>query len=324
MTKQKYQFNLESLTFTKAKCGAKHYFILLLRYFLASVALAVLSYIVYSFFSDTPRERQLAHDNVQIAEYLNKLNERYQQVAAVLEDIRQRDDHIYRTIFESEPAHNDEQEAERVVNYLYKELKVNGAVAIVERTCNLLATVRTDVSQVSGRFDTLITFAQDSAALLHSIPSVLPIASSASPRIAAPFAVCIHPFYKVLKMHSGVDFAASVGTPVRSTADAVVKTLVTSKRGYGNTVILDHGNGYETVYAHLEDVVHVRVGQRIALGSIIGTVGNTGMSVAPHLHYEVHLRGEAVDPLHYFFLDLSPVELAEMAQSALQSGQSLD
>ena len=311
MTRQKYQFNLESLTFTKAKRGVKHYLVLLLRYFLASVALAVLSYIVYSFFSDTPRERQLAHDNLQLEEYLNKLSERYQQVAAVLEDIRQRDDHIYRTIFESEPVHNDDQEAERVVNYFYRELKTSGAGAIVERTSHMLNDATADVMRVSTTFDTLIT------------PSVLPFLNSASIRVAAPFGMRIHPFYKVLKMHVGVDFAASVGTPVRATADGVVKSLVSSKRGYGNTVIIEHGNGYQTIYAHLDEM-RVRVGQRVTLGTIVGTVGNTGMSMAPHLHYEVHLRDEPVDPLHYFFLELSPTALAEMAQSALQSGQSLD
>jgi hypothetical protein len=323
LTRQKYQFNLESLTFTKAKRGVKHYLVLLLRYFLASVALAVLSYIVYSFFSDTPRERQLAHDNLQLEEYLNKLSERYQQVAAVLEDIRQRDDHIYRTIFESEPVHNDDQEAERVVNYFYRELKTSGAGAIVERTSHLLNDATADVMRVSTTFDTLITLAQDSAARLRHIPSVLPFLNSASIRVAAPFGMRIHPFYKVLKMHVGVDFAASVGTPVRATADGVVKSLVSSKRGYGNTVIIEHGNGYQTIYAHLDEM-RVRVGQRVTLGSIVGTVGNTGMSMAPHLHYEVHLRDEPVDPLHYFFLELSPTALAEMAQSALQSGQSLD
>ena len=323
MPKQKYQFNLESLAFTRVKRGAKHYFILLLRYFLASVALAILSYIVYSFFSDTPREKQLANDNIQLEEYLNKLNERYQQVTAVLEDIRQRDDHIYRTIFEAEPAHNDEQEAERVVTNLYKELQDKGSVSIVDRTSNLLNDVMSDVTSVTGTFDTLINLAQDSTNLLRSIPALLPIARSSSIRVAAPFATCIHPFYKVLKMHSGVDFAASIGTPVRATADGVVKSIVSSKRGHGNTVILEHGNGYETVYAHL-DAIRVLTGQKILSGAIIGTVGNTGMSVAPHLHYEVHLRGEAVDPLHYFFLDLTPLTLAELAQSALQSGQSLD
>lgn len=323
MPKQKYQFNLESLTFTKVKRGAKHYFILLLRYFLASVALAILSYIVYSFFSDTPREKQLANDNIQLEEYLNKLNERYQQVTAVLEDIRQRDDHIYRTIFEAEPALNDEQEAERVVTNLYKELQDKGSVSIVDRTSNLLNDVMSDVTSVTGTFDTLINLAQDSTNLLRSIPALLPIARSSSIRVAAPFATCIHPFYKVLKMHNGVDFAASIGTPVRATADGVVKSIVSSKRGHGNTVILEHGNGYETVYAHL-DAIRVLTGQKILSGAIIGTVGNTGMSVAPHLHYEVHLRGEAVDPLHYFFLDLTPLTLAELAQSALQSGQSLD
>ena len=323
MPKQKYQFNLESLAFTKVKRGAKHYFILLLRYFLASVALAILSYIVYSFFSDTPREKQLANDNIQLEEYLNKLNERYQQVTAVLEDIRQRDDHIYRTIFEAEPAHNDEQEAERVVTNLYKELQDKGSVSIVDRTSNLLNDVMSDVTSVTGTFDTLINLAQDSTNLLRSIPALLPIARSSSIRVAAPFATCIHPFYKVLKMHSGVDFAASIGTPVRATADGVVKSIVSSKRGHGNTVILEHGNGYETVYAHLDEM-RVRTGQKVSSGAIIGTVGNTGMSVAPHLHYEVHLRGTAVDPLHYFFLDLTPLTLAELAQSALQSGQSLD
>lgn len=323
MTKQKYQFNLESLTFTKAKRGAKHYIILLLRYFLASVALAVLSYIVYSLFTDTPRERQLAQDNIQLAEYLNKLNERYQQISAVLEDIRQRDDYIYRTIFEAEPLHNDEQEAERVINYLYRELKDNGTEFIVSRTHNVLAELNSVVSSVSTTFDTLITIAQDSAKLLRSIPSMLPISTASSPRIAAPFATCIHPFYKVLKLHTGVDFAAGIGTPIRTTADGVVKSLVSSKRGYGNTVTVDHGNGYETVYAHLDEM-RVRMGQRISQGDVIGTVGNTGMSVAPHLHYEVQLRGDPVDPLNYFFLDLAPTELADMAQSALQSGQSLD
>ncbi len=323
MGRQKYQFNLESLTFTKARRGVKHYLLLLVRYFFASVALAFFSYLIYSLFLDTPRERQLAQDNVLLAEYLDKLNERYQHIAAVLEDIRQRDDNIYRTIFESEPIQNDEQESERMVNSLFKNLREKGADSIVSRTSSLLHDVVMDVADISVSFDTLIMLAQASHEFVKNIPSILPLSNAHSTRIAAPFGMRMHPFYKVLKMHEGVDFASNVGNPVRATAAGIVTNLSTSKRGLGNTVALDHGNGYTTLYAHLDEL-KVRTGQHIAQGDIVGTVGNSGMSMAPHLHYEVHFHGEAVDPLHYFFLDLDPLALGHLAQRALQSGQSLD
>ena len=323
MSKQKYQFNLESLTFTKVKRGLTHYLLLVLRYFLASVALATVSYIIYSFFTDTPRERQLAQDNLVLEDALTQLNERYQQVSAVLEDIRQRDDNIYRTLFESEPVHTDEQEGERVISYLYQQVKRSGADSIVDRTERVLQHITTEISDVSQRFDTLVAIAQHSQQELGSFPSILPVAYSSTNRIAAPFGMRIHPFYKVLKMHTGIDFTASVGTTVRVTANGVVKRVVSSNRGYGNMLIVEHGNGYSTLYAHLERI-QVREGQHIKIGDAIATVGNSGMSMAPHLHYEVLLNKTPVDPLHYFFSELNPTTLADMAQRALQSGQSLD
>ena len=323
MAKQKYQFNLESLSYTTVKRGLKHYLVLIFRYFLASVSLAVLSYIIYSLFFNTPREQQLALENKEREELLAQLTERYQQVTAVLKEIRQRDDNIYRTIFESEPSHADEQDGEQIVTLLYDQLKLQGAQRLVDKTDKLLSLVKENVTEVSQTFDTVIMLTQQQEKQLLSVPSILPVSASHYTRVAAPFGVRMHPFYKVLKMHSGLDFTASVGTHVHVTAEGVVRSVVSSKRGYGNTVIVEHGNGYETLYAHLDEM-HVRVGQKVSLGAIIGTVGNSGMSMAPHLHYEVHLNSTPVDPLHYFFLDLDPIALSDMAQKALQSGQSLD
>ena len=323
MAKQKYQFNLESLSYTTVKRGVKHYLILILRYFLASISLAILSYIIFSIFFDTPRERQLAKENREREEILAKFTERYQQVAAVLEDIRQRDDNIYRTIFESDPPHFDEQESQRMVTFLYRQVESKGPDSLVHSTEGLLSVVKQDVTDVSQTFDTVILLAQQNEAQMSGIPAVLPVNPSHYTRVAAPFGMRMHPFYKVLKMHRGLDFTASIGTHVHVTADGVVTNVVSSKRGHGNTVIVEHAKGYRTLYAHLDEM-HVQVGQKVSLGAIIGTVGNSGMSMAPHLHYEVHLNEVPVDPLHYFFLELDPMALADMAQKAVQSGQSLD
>jgi murein DD-endopeptidase MepM/ murein hydrolase activator NlpD len=133
----------------------------------------------------------------------------------------------------------------------------------------------------------------------------------------------IHPFYKVLKMHNGMDFTAPTGTEIFATGDGVVVDIVYAQRGYGNHVIIDHGFGYSTLYAHMSKVA-VRKGQRVRRGMVIGYVGNTGTSVAPHLHYEVHRNGQPVNPIHYYFNDLTPEQYEKLVDIASQPTQSFD
>ncbi|PIE84213.1 MAG: hypothetical protein CSA07_03140 [Bacteroidia bacterium] len=319
----KYKFNLDSLSFTRESRGFAYWVKRALRYLLAGIALAVMVYISYSYIALTPRERRLAQENRLIEERLGELREKYKHLSVVLKDLEQRDRDIYRSLFESEPGRSDVQDAARRTNELFKSLAVDGAEAMVSRTREHARRLRKGTLAGSEAFDDLVELAQSKQELMVSIPSIQPVANDKLLRIAAPFGVRIHPFYKVLKMHTGVDYACPVGTPVMATAKGVVKEIRMSQRGTGNSILLDHGHGYTTMYCHLDEI-KVRHRERVERGATIGTVGNTGMSMAPHLHYEVRVGGEPVDPINYFFLELDPSRLAELAHIASQNGQSLD
>lgn len=311
------------MQFDRVQKSIKSKVFVVFRFVIASFALAVVSYMVYSIFFDTPREKQMAMDNQRMQEQLAELNARYEQVAAVLKDIEQRDENIFRTIFESEPIPSEAQEAARAITQLYDQVQEKGAEYVVQHTGNLLIQLEDETKNVAKAFDVLVALTRKDTGQLATIPGIQPIDNQNLTRIAAPFGVKMHPFYKVLKMHNGVDFTAPIGTPVKATAEGEVYQVVNSRRGYGNTIIIGHLNGYSTLYAHL-DAIQVQKGQKVTRGMQIGTVGNTGMSMAPHLHYEVRLHDTPIDPLNYFFMELDPPKLEKMAQIASQTGQSLD
>ncbi len=323
MAKDRYHFNLESLSFTEDKHGFRYWAKLLSRYLLAGIALAVISYIVFSYVAYTPRERRIAEDNALLREQLAQMKIRYQELSTVLGDLEQRDDNIYRTLFESEPVRSDAQKAAQEINKLYSKVKSEGKEPVVQETHGRLKELLRSSTEESKRFNRVVELAQNNQRLMASIPAVQPIQSLGNQHISAPFGVRIHPFYKVLKMHTGVDYASPVGTPVVATANGTVVGIHETKRGLGNHVEIDHGHGYRTLYAHLAKI-SVRRGQKVLRGSPIGQVGNTGMSMAPHLHYEVRHNGNPVDPLNYFFAELGPVELAALARNASQNGQTMD
>lgn len=159
--------------------------------------------------------------------------------------------------------------------------------------------------------------------MLRSIPAIIPISLKDLTRIASGYGLRIHPYYKISKFHAGMDFTAPTGTEIYASGDGTVELVQSGKRGMGNYIIINHGFGYTSVYAHL-DSFNVRQGQKVHRGDVIGFVGNTGMSVAPHLHYEIKLNGVNVDPVNYFFNDLTPAEYEEMVDIAARTGQSFD
>jgi murein DD-endopeptidase MepM/ murein hydrolase activator NlpD len=159
--------------------------------------------------------------------------------------------------------------------------------------------------------------------MLACFPAIMPIANNDLTRTASGFGMRIHPYYKISKFHYGMDFTAPMGTDIYVTGDGVVESITQEKRGYGNHIVINHGFGYKTLYAHL-DKFNVRRGQKVKRGDVIGFVGNTGLSLAPHLHYEVHLNDAPVDPSNYYFNDLTAEEYERMVEIASRSGQSFD
>jgi murein DD-endopeptidase MepM/ murein hydrolase activator NlpD len=323
MHKEKYKFNPDSLSFVKKRTSRSKRVWRFVTYLLFSIVISVIYYIIFSSFFDTPSERGLRRENQKLAEKFEQFSSKFDHITLVLQDIQQRDINIYRTIFEAEPmpASIRQAGAGGVDRYTYLEDLSNSE--IVMETAKRIDNLSRQVYIQSKSFDEILELAKKKDEMAEKVPSIQPIANKELHRIASPFGVRMHPFYKVLKMHTGVDFVAPSGTAVFATGAGVVSDVIHSSRGYGNTIILDHGNGYQTLYAHLSNTM-VRRGQKVKRGEVIGLVGNTGMSVAPHLHYEVRKDYEPINPINFFFNELTPLEYERIIELAAQSGQSLD
>jgi murein DD-endopeptidase MepM/ murein hydrolase activator NlpD len=289
-------------------------------YVAAILVIAVLLNVIYSLFFDTPRERQIRRENEMLMEQYDLLSERKRIVDTVMQEVEQIDKNIYRVIFETEPVdpgYNPSSE------YAFQNLLEIPDREIVQTTAFRLDSLIDHDRRNASMYDVLLIKGEKRKEVLTFIPAIQPIENRDLTLIASGFGHRIHPIYKILKMHSGLDFSAPVGTPVRATGDGVVETVTRTARGLGNRILIDHGNGYKTLYACMDEL-NVRRGQQVKRGEQIGTVGDTGLSAAPHLHYEVHLNGEPVNPINYFFLELTPADYDRLILISIMSGQSFD
>lgn len=323
MVKYKYKFHPEQLVFIKVRASLKDKLFLVFKYVLAAIVVSVISYLVFPFFIDTPEVRKLRRENEELLTNFDLINKRIDRLRVVLEDLQRRDDNIYRSIFEAEPVHSSVREAGigGVNRYSYLEGLSNSDI-IIETTKKIDILSKKAYIQ-SRSFDEVVSLAKRMDEMVKSIPAIMPISNKDLTRVASSFGMRIHPFYKVLKMHTGMDFTAPTGTEIYSTGDGVIKKVEYAQRGYGYNVIVDHGFGYETLYAHMSQII-VRPGQKVKRGSVVGYVGNTGTSVAPHLHYEVIRNGTKVNPINYYFNDLTPEQYDRLIEIASQPTQSFD
>ena len=244
-------------------------------------------------------------------------------VENVLEDLQKTDDNLYRTIFEAEPIPSTLRDGGIGGVNRYEALEGYNNSNLVIETANRLDKIRKKVYVQSKSFDDLIKLAKNKEDMLKSVPAIIPISNKDLTRTASGFGWRIHPIYKISKFHYGMDFTAPLGTDVYATGNGVVVGVLSSKRGLGKHIIIDHGFGYTSIYAHLSNF-NVRVGQKVQRGDIIGFVGSTGTSVANHLHYEIKLNGVNVDPVNYYFEDLTSAEYERMIEIASKTGQSFD
>ena len=323
MLRPKYKFNPESLSFDKVRLGIRDILLRFLAYFIGSVMIAFVYWVVFAAFFDSPKEKALEREIQQLTIQYDMINREMANVEKVLEDLQNTDDNLYRTIFEAEPIPGTLRAggAGGVNRYTNLEGYTNSELVI--ETASRLDKIRKRVYMQSKSFDELILLAQRKEEMLKCVPAILPISNDDLTRTASGFGLRIHPIYKITKFHAGMDFTAPAGTDVFVTGDGVVAEVQSSQRGLGKHILIDHGFGYSSVYAHLSNF-NVRKGQKVRRGDVIGFVGNTGTSVANHLHYEIKLNGRNVDPVNYYFEDLSPAEYERMIEIASKTGQSFD
>ena len=323
MAKVKYRYNPDSLSYDRIEKSFGKKLLVLISYLVVIFTAAIILNLLYSGFFNTPKEKRLLRENNQLLFQYELLNDQVSSLESVLSDIEKRDDNIYRTIFNAEPIPRSVRDAGFGGVNRYEYLEGFNQSNVVIETAKKLDKITKAVYVQSKSYDEIIGLALNREDQLASLPAIQPIPNKDLTRTASGWGFRIHPIYKILKFHYGMDFTAPTGTEIYATGDGRIITVEWSRRGYGNQIIIDHGYGYKTMYAHLSDF-NVRLGQEVKRGDVIGYVGNTGLSTAPHLHYEVYMNNKKVNPINYYFNDLSPEEFNRMIELSMHSGQTFD
>lgn len=323
MAKIRYQFNTKSLKIERVQVSFRER----LRRWLSSLAFGLVFGVIvvvlaFNFFS-SPRERALKNELEAYKLQFKILNDRLNNLQVVLDDLQDRDDNIYRVIFEAEPIPSSVRKAGYGGTDRYAKLSGVSNSEIIQNTAKKLDMITSQIYVQSKSFDEVFNLAKNKEKVIASIPAIQPVNFHDLRRIGSYFGYRTDPFYKVTKFHEGIDFTAAIGTPVYATGDGVVTEAEYNRGGYGMCIKINHGYSYETFYAHLSRM-KVRVGQKVTRGEIIGFVGNSGKSTAPHLHYEVHKGGQPINPVYFFFNDITPQEYQAMIEQSSRPSQTLD
>jgi|TARA_B110000914_G_scaffold214759_1_gene217965 murein DD-endopeptidase MepM/ murein hydrolase activator NlpD len=323
MAKVKYYYDSETLSYRRIEQtkGTISKIVILISF---SVLLVMLSgFLVLSQFLKTPdqlaQEREL--ENLKFNYEL--LNKRLDESSSILSQLQQRDNNIYRAYFEANPIPEEQRKAGFGGVNRYRYLNGYDNTKLIKTATKKLDILSKQLVVQSKSLDEIVVLAKNKKEMLASIPAIQPVANKDLKRMASGYGYRIHPIYKTRKFHWGMDFSAPRGTPVYATGNGKIEKVKRSRRGYGNQVKINHGFGYKTFYAHLEKYT-VRKGQKVKRGDLIGYVGTSGISTAPHLHYEVIKGNRKLNPVYFYFSDLTPEEYDRMLEMASQENQSLD
>jgi murein DD-endopeptidase MepM/ murein hydrolase activator NlpD len=323
MKKVKYFYNTNTLRYEKLVTPLR---VKLLRVFSFIAAVAVTGFlfmqIAYRYFPSA-NEKKLLQENERIQDKFDLVQQEIQQMSKQLREIEKRDNEVYRSIFEASPIPDsarakmmEKQQEERLIATLSdKELNTS----IINQIKNLSSRLFAQ----SKSFNSVENMVKNKEALLAATPAIQPVSNKDLNRLASGFGYRIDPVYKTTKFHAGLDFAAPQGSPVYATADGVVELAGNTGNGYGNHVVINHGFSYETLYGHLVRI-KARAGQKVRRGEVIGWVGSTGKSTGPHLHYEVHKNGREINPIYFFYNDLTPEQFDRLLKIAATGNQSFD
>jgi murein DD-endopeptidase MepM/ murein hydrolase activator NlpD len=323
MKKIKYYYNTNTLRYEKLETPLR---VKLLRVFgfiaAALVTAGLISYAAFQFIG-SPKEKILEQQNKALKDNYKDLEDDLRSVQQQMKELEKRDNDVYRAIFEANPIPDSARA---------KELETKQEIAKVEKIKDyqLVASITSTLDNLTSRiaaqkksYDQVEELVKNKEQLLSHTPAIQPVSNKDLNRIASGFGYRIDPVYKTTKFHAGLDFSAPQGTPIYATANGTVSTAGSTGNGYGNHVIINHGYGYETLYGHMVRV-KVRNGQEVKRGEVTGWVGSTGKSTGPHCHYEVHKYGEKIDPIYFFYNDLTPAQFDQLLKKAAASNQSFD
>lgn len=324
MSKVKYYYDSETLSYRKIerKKGRRLGFTLMavLGVFLAGFLL-LLIYISLPQIQ-TPREKELVRELKNMQLQYDVLNKKMSLAEKALADVQERDDKLYRVYFEADPISKEQRNAGFGGVNRYRDLEGYDNSELIKSTSKRLDILMKQIVVQSKSLDKIVELAEEKENLLSAIPAIQPVENKDLTRMASGYGMRMHPILKIRRMHTGMDFSAPRGTPVFATGDAVVEKA-SRGGGFGNLVILDHGFGYETYYAHLSEF-NVHRGEQVERGEIIGYIGTTGLSTGPHLHYEVHKDGRVVNPINFYYGDLTSEEYDIMLEQSQLENQSMD
>jgi murein DD-endopeptidase MepM/ murein hydrolase activator NlpD len=323
MPKVKFRYNPETLSYDRVETGLKYYISKVFTFSVFGAVMGVVYFLGYIYLFDSPREIRLVRENSRLVSQYEIMSQKLDQFQMVLDDIQQRDENVYRVIYQADSIPNSIRRAGfgGVNRYLYLEDMDNASLVV--NTAKKLDIIMKQLYVQSNSFDEIESLTKRKEEMIRCIPAIQPISNNDLRRTASGYGWRIDPIYKINKFHEGLDFSAPTGTDIYATGEGIVSSATISPIGYGKHIEIDHGFGYTTVYAHL-DGFKVKPGERIKRGDVIGYVGSTGKSTAPHLHYEVRIKGKAVNPTLYFFQDLTPEEYEKMIHISSNSNQTFD
>ena len=311
MAKVKYRFNAHTLSYDKIVISFKTKLKRFLALFSTTLVSSVLIAVGILQFYESPRMSSLRKENERLLTQYELLYKDLSTVEKVLDEIEQRDNNLYRVVFESDPIPSTIRRAGFGGVNKYSQLESFDNSELVIKTAEKLDILSKQAYIQSKSYDEVLTMAMNKEKLVSSMPAIMPISNKSLKSTASGWGYRFHPIYKIKQFHYGMDFTAAVGTKVYTTGDGIVKDVQTIGGGYGRWILVDHGFGYQTMYAHLSGF-SVKIGEQVKRGQVIGYVGNSGTSTGPHLHYEVHRNGEPVNPQYYYFKDLNAQEYEKM------------
>ena len=323
MAKVKYYYDTKTLSYKRIELSGGNKLKRLFYFLIGSAFIGLIMVIVFLQFFDSPKEKRLNREIDILTSQYEIIEDKLNQVELVLDDIQNRDDNIYRVIFEAEPISKSIRKAGYGGINRYQNLKGHSNSELIISTSKKIDQISKQLYIQSKSYDEIIELAKNKADMLAALPAIQPVANKNLSRMASGYGWRMHPIYKTMKLHTGMDFSAKSGTPIYATGDGKISEVKKSRRGYGNHVVIDHKYGYKILYAHMTKYI-VHKGQTVKRGEIIGYVGSTGTSVAPHLHYEVIKDGRKINPVNFYYNDLTPSEYEKMLEISSQNNQSFD
>jgi murein DD-endopeptidase MepM/ murein hydrolase activator NlpD len=324
MARIKYYYDTETCKYERIKTTTGDIILNTLGILSLTVAMAVGLLILYSSYFESPKELILRNEVKELEFYYENLQAEVEKLHKQLSNMEYRDDNIYRVVLGAEPIDKSIREAGVGGLDRYEDIRNKNIIHedLIVKLTESVDNLRRKIYIESKSQDDVVELAESKEKLFAAIPAIQPVANKQLIALASGYGLRIHPIYKVKKLHTGIDFAAAIGTPIYATADGVIDKVHVSFSGYGKMLEIDHGFGYRTRYAHMHGFA-VRQGQKVKRGDLIGYVGDTGLSTAPHLHYEVFVNGIHANPVHYFFNDLNPAEYEKIIELASIENQSL-